>query len=156
GITRERLEREAHIRLNFGANGESSSQPFLPFAEGNFRTPSGKALLYNEELKALGLDPVATFIPPAESRHSGQAKGFPLELLARKADNFLNSTFSNLPRMQALEEIGLLEMNALDARARGIGNGERVRVFNSRGEIELRAKVDGAVPPGVVAAKLNW
>jgi len=104
----------------------------------------------------LGLDPVASFTPPRESRHSVQAKGFPLELLARKADNFLNSTFSNLPSMQALEEIGLLEMNAVDASARGISNGERVRVFNSRGQIELQAKVDGAVPPGVVAAKLNW
>ena len=155
-ITRERLEREGHIRLNFDGNGQSSYKPFLPFAEGNFRTPSGKALFYNEELKALGLDPVASFTPPRESRHSVQAKGFPLELLARKADNFLNSTFSNLPSMQALEEIGLLEMNAVDASARGISNGERVRVFNSRGQIELQAKVDGAVPPGVVAAKLNW
>jgi anaerobic selenocysteine-containing dehydrogenase len=31
-----------------------------------------------------------------------------------------------------------------------------VKVFNQRGEIELKAKVDGAVSPGVVAAKLNW
>lgn len=156
GITRERLEREGHIRLNFSGNGQSSAEPFLPFAQGNFRTPGGKALLYNEELKALGLDPVASFVPPDESRHTSQAKGFPLELLARKADNFLNSTFSNLPSMQALEEVGLLEMNALDAKKRGIQNGDQVRVFNFRGEMELRAKVDGSVPPGVVATTLNW
>jgi anaerobic selenocysteine-containing dehydrogenase len=159
GITRGRLEKEGHIRLNFGAKSgpaTGSSEPFLPFAHGNFRTPSGKALLYNEALKAQGLDPVAAFIPPDESRHTEKAKAFPLELLARKADNFLNSTFTNLPSMQSLEETGLLEMNSADANRRGIRDGDRVKVFNQRGEIELKAKVDGAVSPGVVAAKLNW
>jgi anaerobic selenocysteine-containing dehydrogenase len=40
--------------------------------------------------------------------------------------------------------------------ARGISNGDRVRVFNDRGEIVLKARVDGAVQPGVVSARLNW
>jgi anaerobic selenocysteine-containing dehydrogenase len=156
GITRERLEKEGHIRLNFEGNGNASTEPFLPFAKGNFRTPSGKALLYNESLKALGLDPVAAFIPPEESRHTGNAKDFPLELLARKADNFLNSTFSNLPGLQSLEEVGLLEMHPTDAQPRDIRDGDTVRAFNRRGEMQLKAKVDGKVSPGVVAAKLYW
>jgi anaerobic selenocysteine-containing dehydrogenase len=156
GITRERLEEEGHIRLNFEGNGDGLAKPFLPFANGNFRTPSGKALLYNESLKALGLDPVAAFIPPEESRHTENAKAFPLELLARKADNFLNSTFSNLPSLQPLEEVGLLEMNPADARPRGIRDGDTVKAFNRRGEMRLKARVDGRVSAGVVAAKLYW
>jgi anaerobic selenocysteine-containing dehydrogenase len=172
GITRERLEMEGHVRLNFGGNVDSpalleergslgqptssGSAPFLPFANGNFRTPSGKALLYNESLKAQGLDPVGSFVPPQESRHGEKAKAFPLELLARKADNFLNSTFSNIPAVQSMEKPGLLEMSSADALARGIRDGDQVRIFNSRGEIQLQAKVNGAVAPGVVAAKLNW
>ena len=156
GITRQRLENEGHIRLAFRENGHSGSEPFLPFANGGFRTLSGKAELYSEKLRDLGLDPVAAFIPPEESRHRPQSKDYPLELLARKADNFLNSTFTNLPGMQALEETGLLEMNSADAESRGIHNGDSVRVFNSRGSIELKARVNGSVPRGVVAAKLNW
>jgi anaerobic selenocysteine-containing dehydrogenase len=156
GITRERLEQEGHVRLNFGGNGDSSSEPFLPFANGNFRTPSGKALLYSEDLKAQGLDPVSAFVAPEESRHSANAEAFPLELLSRKADNFLNSTFSNLPVVQAMEETDLLEMNSVDAAARGIRDGDAVRVFNHRGEIQLKARVNGSVAAGVVAAKLNW
>src|ERR1700690_2161533 len=71
GIDRERLEREGHIRLNFGKAGLRSAgppgaavptqagyAPFLPFAQGNFATPSGKAELYCESLKAQYLDPV--------------------------------------------------------------------------------------------------
>jgi molybdopterin guanine dinucleotide-containing S/N-oxide reductase-like protein len=161
GITRERLQRERQVRLNFSgqsplAGCQSESAPFLPFAHGNFRTPSGKAALYSEAMKAQGLDPVAEFTPPAESRHGNDKTNFPLELLARKADNFLNSTFSNQPSVQELEETNLLEMHAADACARGVTNGETVRVFNHRGEIFLKARVDGAVQAGVVAAKLNW
>ncbi|MFY9947702.1 MAG: molybdopterin-dependent oxidoreductase [Candidatus Sulfotelmatobacter sp.] len=163
GITRERLQREGHIRLNF-ATTESApnppraneASPFLPFAQGNFRTASGKAELYSEAMKALGLNPVAEFIPPAESRNGTGIGKYPLELLARKADNFLNSTFSNLPSIQQMEDTDLLEINSADARARDIVDGSTVRVYNHRGEIFLKARVDGAVQPGVVSARLNW
>ena len=165
GITRERLQREGHVRLNFAASNQTTLDPlqmhaapapFLPFAQGNFRTPSGKAELYSEAMKALGLDPVADFTPPAESRSGADKATFPLELLARKADNFLNSTFSNLPSIQQMEDTDLLEINSADARARGIVDGSTVKVYNHRGEIFLTARVDGAVQPGVVSARLNW
>ncbi len=173
GIDRERLEREGHVRLKFedaaaglrpDRTGQSPvptqaklvSPHFLPFAHGNFQTSSGKAELYCEALKAEGLDPVVEFTPPNESRHSAQAKVFPLEMLARKADNFLNSSFANLKVVQAMEEVGLLEINSADAGARGIADGDPVRVFNRRGDILLKARVDGKVQPGVVSAQLNW
>src|SRR3984957_7775432 len=79
GITRKRLQSESHVRLNFAPSTESASkqadgaaEPFLPFARGNFQTPSGKAELYSEAMKALGLDPVAGLAPPREPRHGGR------------------------------------------------------------------------------------
>jgi anaerobic selenocysteine-containing dehydrogenase len=175
-ITRERLEQERSVRLNFSettsvgtgvspVQAERSSAaiatptPFLPFAQGNFRTLSGKAEFYSEALKSQGLDPVLAFTPPEESRHGSASKaaGFPLELLTRKPDNHLNSTFANLPSVRQMEpQIGDLEMHPADAEARGVRNGNRVRVFNLRGEIILRAQVDGSVASGVVAARLDW
>src|ERR1700688_1299120 len=179
GISRERLER-GQVRLNFGAANsqvpasgaelrsagqpgaavptysDAHPEPFLPFAHGGFRTASGKAELYSEAVKQLGLDPVADFTPPTESRHGRNSGAPPLELLARKADNFLNSTFSNVPSVRVMEEAGLLEICTADAGARGIANGDQVRVFNHRGQILLRARVDGKVQPGVVSATLNW
>src|SRR5579864_5171743 len=159
GITREHLE-AGPMRLNFHDKGSDANQPspvpFLPFAQGGFRTSSGKAQLYNESLQAQGLDPVADFTPPSESRHTAKQKLLPLELLARKADNFLNSTFTNLPAVREMEEPGLLEICVQDARARGIADGDTVRVYNNRGEMRLKARVDGKVQPGVVSAMLNW
>ncbi len=153
GITRERLEREPQVRLNL--HGDESDKPWLPFANG-FPTPSGRARLYDGDLIAKGMDPVAEFIAPEESRHMPLAKRFPLELLARKADNFLNSTFVNLPGLQKMERQHELELSRTDAARRGIKDGDRVRVFNERGEIILTARVDGAVSDGVVGAKLGW
>jgi anaerobic selenocysteine-containing dehydrogenase len=153
GITRERLEREPQVRLNL--HGDESEEPWLPFANG-FATPSGRARLYDADLIAEGMDPVAEFVAPEESRHSPLAKRYPLELLARKADNFLNSTFVNLPSVQKMERQDELEINRLDAESRGIKEGDCVRVFNERGEIVLNARVDGTVSPGVVGAKLGW
>jgi anaerobic selenocysteine-containing dehydrogenase len=143
------------LRASVGHPTSDSFEPFLPFAQGGFRTPSGKAELYSEDLKAQGLDPVVEFTPPTESRHA-KRNGLPLELLARKADNFLNTTFTNVPSVQELEEQGLLEISSADALARGIADGDRVRVYNRRGDIELKARVDGRVQPGVVSATLYW
>jgi molybdopterin guanine dinucleotide-containing S/N-oxide reductase-like protein len=169
GIDRSRLEAEGHVRLNFDSAelrsmGTADSTPagtaqeaFLPFAKGQFGTSSGKAELYSEESKKQGLDPVASFNPPTESRHQSRARVYPLEMLARKADNFLNSTFSNIDAVQEIEDPEpIVEMHARDAHTRGIRDGDRVRVFNGRGEIYLTARVDSRVRPGVVSAKLQW
>jgi anaerobic selenocysteine-containing dehydrogenase len=169
GIDRERLERENSILLNLTASSNGGhperSEPkasaaegsaFLPFAHGGFETASGKAELYSESLKAQGLDPVATFIPPSESRHSERAKQYPVEILTRKSDNHLNSSFCNLPAHRKMEEPRLLEISSQDAAARNIREGDSVRVFNDRGSVHLRARVNGATRPGVVAARLDW
>ncbi len=144
GITRDRLEREHqhpsefHHRRTVGDGARSPVQaeqssaersaPFLPFAQGNFPTPSGKAEFYSETLKRQGLDPVLAFTPPDESRHGSGSKaaGFPLELLARKPDNHLNSSFANLPSVREMEPwMGDLEMHPTDAEARGVRDGDQ-------------------------------
>ena len=165
GIDRSRLERDGHARLNFAAAaGVSPNQPgqaqaydapFLPFAKGGFLTPSGKAEFYSEQLAAAGVDALPVFHPPQESRHSGNQR-FTLELLPRKPENCLNSTFGNLPAHQALEPEPCLEMNPLDAAARHIRQGAPVRVYNDRGELVLPAKLDATVQAGMVVARLGW
>jgi anaerobic selenocysteine-containing dehydrogenase len=157
GITREALEREHCMELRVPRSGENGEGVYLPFATG-FATASGKAELYSESLAKAGLEPVAAFTAPTESRHGAldSRDKYPLELLGRKHDNFLNTTFGNLPGMQKRERRFELQMNAVDARSRGIAEGDTLRVYNGRGELRLRARVDDSVPPGVVASYLDW
>ncbi len=155
-ITMEALEREGHVPLAFHADPEA--RPFLPYTSGTVPTPSGKIEFYSEALATAGLDPLPGFVPPFESRWSEAAKDYPLELLARKNDNYMNSTFANLPGHRKMEArtSQRLEMHPADAEARGVGEGDLVRVFNDRGTIELTAMLNAHLPAGVVAARLDW
>ena len=144
GITLDRLEREHSIRLNISEPGT----PFLPFAEGGFGTPSGKC-----EFGAESLD----YTPPAESRFGDKSlrQRYPLELISSKNDDSMNSTFGNRPQVDAAT--ALLHLNQVDAKTRSIQSGDRVRVFNDRGSLMLRADVDGVVQPGVARApSVRW
>jgi anaerobic selenocysteine-containing dehydrogenase len=148
GITRERLEREGHIPLALPVNADGDALPFS--THGWFRTPSGRG----------ELTPVPEFVAPSESRGGVAARAgkYPLEFLPRKADNYMNSTFANIPRHQRMEAhtAGTLEMHAVDAAARGLATGDAVEVFNARGRIALHAQIGDLVPQGVVAARLDW
>ena len=129
GITRERLEREGHVPLNLPVDADGN---VLPFSTAEwFRTPSGRGELL----------PVPVFNAPKESRAHAAEGAYPLEFLPRKADNYMNSTFANLPVHQRMEArtAGVLEMHGTDAAARGIVTGDEVEVFNGRGSIALKA-----------------
>jgi anaerobic selenocysteine-containing dehydrogenase len=155
-ITFEDLEREGHIPLAFHAQPET--RPFLPYTSGPVPTPSAKIEFFSQTLAASGLDGLPAFIPPIESRWGESAKRYPLELLGRKSDNYMNSTFANLPGHRKMEArtSQRIEMHPADAQSRGVADGERVRVFNDRGSLELTAMLNASLPAGVVAARLDW
>jgi anaerobic selenocysteine-containing dehydrogenase len=157
GVTADTLHAAGGAqRLRF--EDEPNQQPFLPFAQGPFQTPSGRIEFYSATLAAEGIDPLPAFRPAPESRHAAASERYPLEFLPRKADNYMNSTFPNLPGHRQMESAynGVLEMHADDATARGIADGDTVDVFNDRGSLALHAHVNGGVRPGVVAARLDW
>ncbi len=155
-ISFEDLKREGHIPLAF--HREPETHPFQPYLSGPLATPSGKIEFYSEVLAAQGLDPLPAFVPDVESRWGEMAKRFPLEFLSRKNDNYMNSTFANLEGHRKMEArtSQCLEMHPLDAEPRSIADGDKVRIFNDRGALTLTALVNGSVPAGVVAARLDW
>jgi molybdopterin guanine dinucleotide-containing S/N-oxide reductase-like protein len=155
-ITFDDLKELGHIPLSFHRSPETA--PFQPYASGKLSTPSGKVEFYSETLLAQGLDPLPNFKPPAESRFGELAKRFPLEFLARKADNYMNSTFANLDGHRKMEarKNQRLEMHPADAEARGIADGDAVRIWNDRGELGLTALINASLPAGVVAGQLDW
>ncbi len=144
GISLERLERERSVRLNISREGE----PFLPFAEGNFGTASGKC-----EFDATSI----RYEPPVESRRGDPAlrDRFPLELVSPKNHNSTSSTFGN--RAEQDSETSVATIHPEDALARSIETGDPVRLFNERGSCVLKARVGDKVQPGVVSVhSVRW
>jgi anaerobic selenocysteine-containing dehydrogenase len=144
GIDWEGMKSKGWQRLNVPAR-------FAPFAAGGFPTPSGKCEFYSATLERQGMDPLPFYRPPAE----GAAPGT-LAFLSPPARNFLNSSFAHLKRFRDLEGEPRLEMHAADAAARGIGDGDLVRVYNARGSLRLRARINDCPRPGVVVAPSVW
>jgi len=160
-ITLEDLRQKGHIPLSF--HREPETHPFQPYTVGPNSTPppptpSGKIEFFSEVLAAQGLDPLPAFIPPTESRWGEKSARLPLEFLSRKADNYMNSTFAHLDGHRRMEArlAQRLEIHPVDAEARGIADGDTVRIWNDRGSLHLTALVDGSVPPGVVAGRMDW
>lgn len=155
-ITFAALEEHGHIPISF--HRTPGAHPFLPYTSGPLATPSGKIEFCSETLAAAGLDPLPGFIPPTESRWGEAAKRYPLELLARKADNYMNSTFANLTGHRKMESRTnqRLEIHPADAKARNLAEGDPVRIFNDRGSLQLIAMLNPSLPAGVVAARLDW
>lgn len=151
GITLDRLKRDGWARLNL-------PQTFAPFAAGGYSTPSGKCEFYSESMERMGLDPVPAYIPPRESPASAPelAARYPLQLLSPPANSFLNTTFSHLKSFIKAEREPFIQLNAEDAKARGITDGESVRVWNDRGSCQLIARVSDRVKPGVAVALAIW
>ena len=151
GIDWDGLRRRGWMRL-------AVPEDYAPFAEGGFPTPSGKCELYSEALKSQGLDPLPFYNPPRELASSNPelARRYPLSFLSPPRRNFLNSTFANLPRFREDDKPPELELHAEDAAARGIRDGDRVRVFNDRGWFGAVARVNGKPRRGVVVALSVW
>jgi anaerobic selenocysteine-containing dehydrogenase len=145
----EALKRDGWQRLAVPAR-------FAPFAQGGFPTPSGKCEFYSEWLEKQGVDPLPFYNPPVEVADAELAERYPLAFLSPPARHFLNSSFANMPRFREFEREPHLDMHPQDAAARGIRDGDRVRVYNARGSYTLRARINGKPRPGVVVAPSVW
>jgi anaerobic selenocysteine-containing dehydrogenase len=129
-----------------------------PFADGGFRTPSGKCEFYSEALARAGLDPLPDYLPPYESADGAPelAARYPLAMISPPARNFLNSTFVNVESLRATEGEPHVDLNPVDAAHRGIENGDEVRVFNDRGELRALARVSERAREGLVVGLSIW
>ena len=151
GISLESLKEKGWRRL-------AVPERWLPFAEGNFRTPSGKCEFVSERARAQGLPALPDYIAPRESPATAPelAARFPLMMISPPARNFLNSSFANIASLRASEKEPYLDLNAADAGPRSIVDGDMVRIFNDRGSFLARARVGDKSRAGVVTALSVW
>jgi anaerobic selenocysteine-containing dehydrogenase len=151
GVTLDALLERGWMRLNVPT-------PYLPFAGGDFPTPSGKCELYSARMAELGLDPLPAFTPPHEWPEDvpSLAARYPLTLISSPAHQFLNSTFVNVESLRRGAREPECLLHPTDAERRGVAAGARVVVRNDRGAFTAVARVEDAIRPGVVWAPSVW
>ena len=118
-----------------------------------FSTPSGKIEIYSTTLAAnpdpygLGeISVIPTWVPPpADRKH-------PLALCTPKSRARTHSIHGNQPSLARVDP-DTVWLHPDDARARGIRNGQAVRVFNDAGATILLAEVTLRIAPGAVSIK---
>ncbi|KVM59678.1 molybdopterin oxidoreductase [Burkholderia ubonensis] len=132
--------------------------PDAPFANGGFRTPSGKCEFYSAQLAEMGMDPVPDYLSPFESAEAAPelAARYPLAMISPPARNFLNSTFVNVDSLRNTEGQPHLDIHPVDADARGIADGDVVRIFNDRGSMQARARITDRARAGLVVGLSIW
>lgn len=109
-------------------------------------TASGKITLFNQDLE----DRFGFGLP----RYEPPPQDLPLVLISPSSDKRTNATFGASADSAGLER---LEINPTDASARGVMDGQTVRLFNGRGEVHLKTHITNAVRPGVVySPKGTW
>jgi len=128
----------------------------LPHATGGFGTPGGKVALRADRLQRLGFDPLPFYDPPAEVADERLASRYPLCLITPKTHLFLNSTFANGKRQAAAQPRPFVILHPDDAEARGVLDGQTVRVFNDRGSFLVSVRVSEDTRRGVAVAPMGW
>lgn len=129
-------------------------EDWRPRAQGGFTTTSGKCEFYSAVLATAGYDPLPNYVPIADA--AGGDGALPLRLVSAKAAHFLNSGYVNLPHAGTRKQRPEIQLNPVDAEARAIANGDRVRMFNALGEVEAMARVSNDTMAGVVYMHFNW
>ena len=119
----------------------------VAFADRVFPTPSGRIELLSEEaVRRWGVEPLPGFKPLREGTAPGGLAR--LHLLTPNNKNGIHSQFLEHPALRALDAGPALFLGPEDAARRGVRDGDRVRVFNARGELVLTARLDLGILQG--------
>ena len=121
-------------------------------------TPSGKIEIYSERLADIAktwvlpegdvISALPKFVRTWEMPGDPLASKYPLQCVGIHMHGRTHSTFHNLPWLREAHP-DRVTLNELDAKARGIAEGDLVEVANDRGVVEIRAHVTKRIMPGV-------
>lgn len=130
-----------------------------PDGEPGFNTPSGKVELVSEVLKQYGFEGLPVYEEPVYSPVSTPdvAAEYPLVLNSgSRVPYYTHSKLRELPWLNQFMPEPVVRLHPDDAEARGIADGDPVRVFNQFGEVQMKAEVTNLVLPGVVDVFHGW
>ena len=128
-----------------------SAEPVVQFADLAFPTPSGKIEIASARAEAAG----HPRLPLAAADH--RPEDGRLRLLSPASPWLMNDSYANDQRIAERLGAATVTLHPADAAARGLAPGQRVRLSNETGSLELALAVAETIPPGVaLSPKGRW
>lgn len=127
--------------------------PYEKYRVSGFPTPSGKMEFASQILKDAGIDPLPVYQEPLESPVSTPelAKKYPLILTTgARLPMYMHSRMFRVPWTRKLRPDPMVDINPVDARARGLWPNDWVTLETARAGIRVKVNMTELVPPGVV------
>ncbi len=127
------------------------AEPLILWAEGEFPTPSGKIELASERAE---VDGHPRLPQPSIDPTPGPGR---LRLLSPADQWLMNSSFGNDPRIRKKLGPAVVVVHPDTADSLKIRDGDRVRLSNETGELDLTARLSDAITPGALLSyKSRW
>ena len=123
-----------------------------------FRTPTRRIELFSDVLASSGYSPIAEFTEPSISPRSRPdlAERFPLVLTCAKSLRFCETQNRNIVSLRRVVPEPQVELHPAAAEARGIAEGDWVRIDTPQGAVRAQAKFNAGLDPGVVCGQHGW
>jgi len=129
-------------------------------------TPTGRAEFYKETITpntnyGQELDQkmysLPHWFPPVEAWHENPLfEKYPLILMSHRDRFKAHSMFTDCAWLVELRPEPTIHINPVDAEARGIKNGDYVKVHNDRGHVVMKAVFNAGLRPGVLSTEKYW
>ncbi|MES4992609.1 molybdopterin dinucleotide binding domain-containing protein [Agrobacterium radiobacter] len=124
-----------------------------------FDTETRRVELYSELLHRIDQPGIPTYIPPAEDEihaNNGTSTNFPLVLSSAKNGYYCHSQHRNVASLRKRAPEPVAEIGQGLALARGIVEGDWIRVSSRNGEARFVARIVPDLANDVVVAEFGW
>lgn len=150
GITVEQLEAQGPLPQRL----ENASS--VAHADLQFRTTTGRVEFFSERLAPYGHG-LPVYEPPVEADLNGPlAERYPFVCITEHSRYRVHSAFGNAPWLREFENEPCALLNPRAAEIKVIQDGQPVRIFNARGFVVMKARLNRAVPPRAVYVTQGW
>ncbi len=122
----------------------------IAYSDLKFATPSGKIELLSEHANIKwGVPILPSYVKPIENLKDNKTKHC-FYLLSPNTKNRIHSQFGNLKVIQAQTQEPYAVLSYRDAENLKIKDNELIKVYNDRGTLKIKAKIDASLRPGCV------
>lgn len=147
-----------NLRENFSGFKRTGSREYKKYEKYGFGTPTGKIEFSSPDLKDAGYNPLPAYENPYENETNRALKPkYPFIMMSGgRIQYFYHSQHRNIPQLLKKSPEPVIEINPADARAKGISEGDLVKISSPRGHVTAKALFIESLGKGIVGMTHGW